>query len=299
MRGKIRKSAVMLSVIAWLLAMTLATPTVSAQDTVLAVSCAIDPKLTAGSTFSVDITVDDVVAMYGYEFILRYDPNVLSATGFTGLAPMTDTEKVYIGGDYIAADASFPGVEWFGLTTSEPVPIGTISFKVVGSGVSELELWYTVVVDVYGEVIDHTAKSGTFSNIWTEPYTVSVALDTGFVESRHFKIAKEEDIYQTLTGQIKNIGNVTTQARVNFRIFDAMGAKIADLTTEEVYITPHATLRLSRDLDVTGLELKPATYLVEVRVQYIGFCTGWTTGLKGSPDAARTTMELTFKLSEE
>jgi hypothetical protein len=302
-RGRIVKSMMMLAIIAGLLTVTFAMPSVHAQDTVLDITCVADTTLTPGSTFSVDLTVDDVAGMFGYEFILRFDPSIVHAMGFAPYDPVFDYDApspVYIDNTkgYISSAASYNPPEIWGLTTADAVPLARFDFEVVGTGITPLELYYTVVVDVYGKLVDHIVDNGTFSNIWAEPFTVAVALDTGFVESRFFKLSKEKDIFQTLTGQFKNVGTVPTLARVNFRVFDAMGAKIADMTTEEVMIAPETTMRLSMDLDVTGLELKPATYQVEVRVQYIGWCTGWTTGNKGFPGAAKTTMELTFKLED-
>jgi len=308
-RGRIVKSVLMLAIIAGLLAATFAMPSVSApvsaQDTVLDVPCVVDETLTpeAHSTFSVELTVDDVEAMFGYEFILRFDPSIVHAIGFEGYDPIFDHDTpspVYFDNvkGYISSAASYQPPELWGLTTYDPVPLGRIDFEVVGMGISELTLWYTVVVDVYGKLMDHTVNNGYFSNTWTEHFTGAVALDTGFVESRLFHISKEKDVFQTLTGQFKNLGTTSTLARVNFRVFDAMGAKIADMTTEPVWIVAETTMRLSMDLDVTGLELKPATYQVEIRVQYMGYCTGWTSGNKGSPNAAKTTMELTFKVED-
>lgn len=307
MRGRIVKSMMMLSIIAGLLAVTFAMPSVSAPvsapETVLDIPCVVDETMTPDSTFSVELTVDDVEAMFGYEFILRFDPSIVHALGFEGYAPVFDYDTpspVYINNamGYISSAASYQPPELWGLTTSDPVPLARLDFVVVGSGISELTLWYTVVVDVYGKLADHVVNNGYFTNTWTELFTGAVALNTGFVESRLFKISKETDVFQTLTGQFENLGTTSTLARVNFRVFDSMGAKIADMTTEPTWIAAGATMRLSMDLDITGLELKPATYHVEVRIQYMGYCTGWTSGNKGSPDAAKTTMELTFKVED-
>lgn len=303
MRGKIVKNMMMLAIIAGLLAATFAMPSVSAQGTVLAVPYIVDTSKTPGTTFSIDITVDDVEFMFGYEFILRFAPSVLQAIDFVSYDPFSDVNPVYIGEGYISSAANYPIPEYFGLWTTDPVPLGSVTFKVIGEGLTELELYYTVVVDVYGKLIEHTVGNSMFSNIvWTEPYTVAVKLDSAFVESRFFKISKEEDVFQTITGQFENVGTVGTCAELTIKVFDSMGAKIADLTSIKDFILPGQKLRLSSDLNAAGLELKPATYLVEVGVKYISAWDysshEWTSGRKGDVTGHRTTMELSFKVED-
>ncbi|NVL92824.1 MAG: hypothetical protein HWN71_07285, partial [Desulfobacterales bacterium] len=58
----------------------------------LKVASSVNPQTstgTIGDTFSVNITVAEVDEMWGYQFVLGYDPTVVNATGFASYAPFT------------------------------------------------------------------------------------------------------------------------------------------------------------------------------------------------------------------
>lgn len=297
MRGKIKKNALMLPLIASILALTFAISPVLSQGTTLAVSSAIDTNLGPGSSFTVDVTVHDVYGMLGYGFTLYYDTNVLTATNFVSYPPfiMAWPSQIDDSMGLVEMSYSYELPELFGLdvySEDDPFPVATITFTVDDWGVSALNLENTKISDCNAGLIDHIVVDGCFSNI---PETgVYVGLNTGFVENRHFKVSKEPDVFQTLTAQIENMGTATTKAMARFRVLDEMGGIIGTLESGEATITPGQTLRLSADLDTTTLDL-PAAYYVEVQVEYVAF-TGWMLGRHGGADAAKTTVVLQFKI---
>ena len=297
MRGKILKSALLFSVLASILVATFAIAPAFGQGVTLDAPCIVDAGLEPGDTFSIDITVHDVMGMLGYDFRLCYDPSVLTATAFESYAPFTQEWGIPgIHPGYVEMAYSYPIPEWFGLDVfpgDDPYPIAKIDFEVAGWGMSCLQLEDTVVSNVNGGWYDHYADSGAFSNVGPVAGAY-VGLTTGFLENRHFKVSKEPDALQTLTAQVENMGPVTTTAKAKFRIVDSMGGLVANLMTSPVYIDPGQTLRLSADLDTTGLDL-PETYYVEVQVYYIS-SKGCCLGRKGGPDAAKSTFVTQFKL---
>jgi len=299
-RGKIKKTALILPLIASILAMSFAISSALSQGTNLAAPFVIDPTKGPSSAFTIDITVHDVVGMLGYGITLRYDESILTATGVHTYPPFTQAWPSESGDGFVERTYTWPIPEWSGLdvySEDPPFAVMSIDFTVDNWGVSELQIQNSKIPDCYGGLIDHTAISGVFSNIWpaeTMPSDVYMGLTAGFVENRHFKVSKEPDVMQTLTAQLENKGIVTTKARAKFLVLDSMGGPIAQLTSATVYITPGATLRLSADLDTSEMEL-PASYTVEVQAEYVGFA-GWTLGRHGGATAAKTTVALTFKL---
>jgi hypothetical protein len=128
-----------------------------------------DETYTPGTTFSVEVYVDDVESMFGYEVTLAYNTTVLTATNFVNYDPFSDLSpsKINDTAGYVNVAASYPIPEYFGLTTSDPTPIVLIEFQVDpgGYGYSALHLQSTVLVDVVGHVITHTTTDGRFVNL--------------------------------------------------------------------------------------------------------------------------------------
>jgi len=175
---KIWKNALMLSVIASMLLSTFAIAPSRALTTMLTVDNVDDTSLVPGSNFSVIVWVVDVEAMFGYNFILGYDTNVLTATGWMPYYPF---EYMYDEGTYID-DANgevhmaytYPPQppEEVGWYWEGPYPLVTIDFTVDDFGASLLTFVadpYTVITDIYGNYIVHTAIGGWFRNVAGAP----------------------------------------------------------------------------------------------------------------------------------
>ena len=138
--------------------------------TVLSVSPATieDPALGPGSTFVIDITIADVQSLWGYQFILSYSTEILTATDFGIYLPfenmilpwsrINDTE----GNVYLAAYTYMGDLD--GLTTIDPAPIAWIEFIVDDVGTSVLDVHDSLLSDPSGNPIPHEVVDGYFDN---------------------------------------------------------------------------------------------------------------------------------------
>jgi len=234
------KTALILPLIASILALTFAiSPAASQGGTILAVSPSeiANTSLGSGSSFTLDITVFDVAGMFGYGFTLHYDTSVLTATSFASQMPFTQAWPSLIDDamGLVEVSYTYPVPEYFGLDVysfDPPFTVAKVYFTVDNWGISALELGPTKIPDCNGGVIEHTATGGIFSNIGPLPQNPYVGLTAAFLESRHFKMSKDPEGFQTLTGQIENKGTETTSARVRFTILDSMGGPIDFITTQ-------------------------------------------------------------------
>lgn len=293
MRGKIFKG-VLLALIAGLLTTTFAVMPARAQDAWMRIPSMSDVSKGPGATFSTDVTIEEVEHMFGYDFVLAFDTSTLEVVSAVGVSPFNTKwllQTDNIGGKVVMA-YSFPPGELFGKTTSSPIPIATINWKVKAYGLSPWEIYYSTVADVRGNDIYHEVQSGMFSNIGPLPTNPLIALNTGFVEYRHFKISKNPEGINTLTGQFENVGTETTSASVFFTLFDSMGGVMGELRSGWATVAPGEHARVVAYLDVKGLAV-PADFYIEARVRYVD-ATGVHFGMKGSPDAHRTSMTLSF-----
>jgi len=132
----------------------------------------IDPSLTPTSTFNINITVTDVIDLYGWEFKLYYLKSVLNVTSIT-FGPFLESA-----GTTFQIDKSNPdynethGLVWLAdslLAAPEGVNgtgvIASISFKVIDFGSTKLDLTDTKLGNKSGESISHTVYDGYFSNV--------------------------------------------------------------------------------------------------------------------------------------
>jgi len=134
----------------------------------------IDQTLTPPKTFTLSVIIEKGVNFTGYEFQLYWDRAILNVTSIVETPPPTWT--VFKAG---------PGLQWnFNAThgryykavmdSSSPLKtvsgnftVLTLTFKVMGIGSCPIKLIETLIGDVNGDNIPHTAESGYFNNIPT------------------------------------------------------------------------------------------------------------------------------------
>jgi len=288
-RGKIIKIATFALLVS-ILASVFAGPAF-AQDTTVAVPTIVDPTLTIGSSFTINVTVHDVFGMLGYAFRLSYDPGILQATGYESNEPFTEAWPSTIGFGYVDVAYSWKIPEYFGQDvppSDPPYTMASITFNVVGPGTSPLTLSQAVITDVFGGWTYPTVTNGAAEIAAIPPVADAyVGLTGTFIGSRHLITP---DVIQTVTAQIENMGTASIYARANFVVVDALGGVVA-VRIIGVYIMPGQVLRISADLDTTLWD-KPASYTVQFTVEYWG--TEWMLGRHGDAGAAKTTMIKTF-----
>jgi len=144
----------------------------------------VDPPSTTGlnpgDTFTIDINVEDVTNLYGFDFNLTYNTNILDATQIeigTWLSGGAECKFFSQIIDETCAiiksvrhDAA--GYAWVVVTLLDPAApvsgsgtLATITFQVTGTGVSALDLAETDLVDSDTNEISHDVDDGSFSNI--------------------------------------------------------------------------------------------------------------------------------------
>lgn len=141
----------------------------------------IDPALAPGLSFSVNITVVDVVDLSSYEFNMSYDKDILACKGIS-VGPdenlPTPNWKVIDGIIWMKTIYGIP------VTSEAPVTVATLEFKVQGRGASFLNFTYTSLNDSLGQPILHEASGGYFQN-----YLLGDLNDDGIVDMRDIGIA--------------------------------------------------------------------------------------------------------------
>jgi len=135
----------------------------------------VDTSLVSGSSFSIQITVDEVKKLWGYTIVLSYNTTVLTAVSAAPWPPppypvyfppfyQPLPSKIDDAAGYVAISAATYYGDAVGVNATEPIPIAQINFKVDAYGYSPLDLHDTKLTDVSGNVIDHDVVDGNFSN---------------------------------------------------------------------------------------------------------------------------------------
>lgn len=138
----------------------------------------IDPTLTPGSGFSIDIQIDDVFDLYSYAFHLSYDTAVLTCLGAIIFPPTNDTNfttEISIddqaGGIAINITYYFPADP---ITILSNTTMVTIYFQVQSYGCTVLDLHDTVLTDQYGSSIPHDVGDGFFCTLIADVAIIGV-----------------------------------------------------------------------------------------------------------------------------
>jgi hypothetical protein len=142
----------------------------------------IDPLMKPPRIFSVNITINDVIDLYGYEFKLGYNTTMLTAIGVdinpipSGCNFTTDwTVKNSIGQIWVNVTYYPPTTP---ITTYTPEALVTITFKVRAIGSSVLHLYDTKLWDSTGAPITHEAKDGFVMTLIRDVAIVNVVPST-------------------------------------------------------------------------------------------------------------------------
>jgi hypothetical protein len=179
------------------------TPPTLAVEPPMIINSSLLPPL----TFEISITIFNVTDLYGYEFSLSYDPNILCCISLTIHDPLNETH-------YLPEFAvnNTAGLVWVKVTYYSPaVPITTnatetlvtLIFRVKGIGATPLDLHNTSLTDVYERPIIHEAEDGFFANIVRDLAVIDVvpALSVayqGWIVKINVTIKNEGEITETL-----------------------------------------------------------------------------------------------------
>jgi len=253
-----------------------------------------DRSLTPGTQFSINLIVDYVEKLWGYQFELSFNPAVLhgvsvqngpfleSAGGTATVVPgkgFNNTEGTL---DLYAA-ALFP-IKNF---PTGGGMLAKITFEVKGYGESPITLGpETGLANRTGGWIIHKEENpecfvdAYFDN---KPPPPGMSLDlvgrSAWPEHHHFVLSKDGDPsvddghgtpgYQTLYGKVENTGNVTIAAgtyKVVWKISNSTGFSRIARTNGTLDLAPGETAVLT--YDVSALDLAPDKYYVEAWCYY-------------------------------
>lgn len=138
----------------------------------------IDPTLTPGEVFEIDVKIENVFDFYGVRFNLSYNTYVLTCLGAIIFPPNNES---YISTDinmddlagYIAVNLTFlsPATP---VTILPPTTIVRIFFQVQNFGCSVLDLHDTNIIDQTGTPITHEVGDGFFCTLVADVAVISV-----------------------------------------------------------------------------------------------------------------------------
>lgn len=186
-----------LSVIASTLIVSRNIMAAASTSPVISVSPEAISDLEPGKTFAINITASKVTdwggGLWGYQFIISYDTNILTATSFESFEPFTMALPSEINDTvgYVSVAYSMSWGTTDGMTGV--FPLTRLNFTVDALGASVLDLHGTVLTAPKGEVvggqlrtnIEHTVVGGFFSNVDFE-IAVSPSLTTALVNETFY-----------------------------------------------------------------------------------------------------------------
>ena len=197
-----------------------------------------------GEQFTINITIDYAANLYGYEFWLSFDNNKLNATAvnyMNYLNPPTNiwSQRVNNTGGYVtlAVSSLFPAT---GKTGGSPPPLATVDFKSIGTGISPLHLYKTLLSDDNAMPITHqTADS-------------QVIVSSG--EKRDVAVTAVEP-FKSIVGQGHSLNVMVTlmnQGDITETFAVAAYANTTVVKTKEVTLTSGNSTNLTFTWNTTG-----------------------------------------------
>ena len=164
----------------------------------------IDPSLVPPATFTIDINLYNIVNMYGYEFNLTFNKDVLACLSLTIHDVLNETNY---SADFMISNTNafvWVKVAYYPpatpITSYENVTLATIEFRVKALGVSVLDLHDTHITDPEDQEISHEVGDGLFVSLIRDVAVVSVTPEVNF--------AYQGWIVQ-INVTVKNKGNLT------------------------------------------------------------------------------------------
>lgn len=168
-----------------------------------------------GESFTVDIKIDNVDWLYGWEFYLRWDPDLLNVTEVAE-GPFLNAEGAHKTYFIVKIYNEEPGPEgyngytavWCTLKAEPPTAaaegggtLASITFLAKQEGSTDLHLYNTKLCDYYELEIPHTTKDGYFvfpspTKLYVDPPSfVDPTLVSGSTFTVNISITKVEGLY--------------------------------------------------------------------------------------------------------
>jgi hypothetical protein len=259
MRGKKLTSA---SILAIAIVIATMVGTTAATTTKLSVTPGNLGMLYAGDTFTISITVEDVVGLSSYDFKLVWDafvirPLEVSQGPFLSQDGMYSTfflYKIEMTYDRMIAGEMMMGPQ----TTSGSGTLATITFVVVGAGGTSIDLYASKLLDIDVVNMPHSEFDGHASG------HMVAEINSCWPEASRIPV---EDESVCLSAEIANLGEVgTVRAWVEFIGFD-MGGTMFVYATDKVEI-PQGETCIVENCDFNATAFGAGVYKVYTRCYY-------------------------------
>lgn len=230
-----------------------------------------DPTLLPPSIVKINITLEGVREMYGYEFKLEYNTEMLTCIGAivhiiqnqTNFSPriLIDDRAGFIHVNVTYYPPSTP------ITIAQPENLVTIYFLISGMGYSQLHLSDTEITDVYENSISHQTEDG---------FIITLIRDVAVTEVAPSSYWAYQNWTIRISVTVKNIGNLSESFNVRVYYNDTLIA-IRTVTN----LPPGNTSTITINWDTTGVNegiciikaetsIIPYEYNVENNILYSG-----------------------------
>jgi len=190
----------------------------------------VDPTLLPPATVRINVTINNVTNLYGYEFYLNYDTNILTCTSLTinsVLGEVHFTPKMSVddetGTIYVKVSYYEPAEP---IATYTPLALVTTTFIIDSLGSSTLDLNNTQLTDPSAQQIEHEAKDGFIMTLIRDLAVINVTLS-------------ENIVYQgwpvNITVTAKNEGYINETFKINVYYDDTLieNLTIANLAPDQ------------------------------------------------------------------
>ncbi|MEM3875062.1 MAG: PKD domain-containing protein [Candidatus Bathyarchaeia archaeon] len=218
-----------------------------------------DPTLLPPSIVKINITLEGVRDMYGYEFKLEYNTEMLTCVGaivhiiqnqinFSPIILINDPAGfVHVNVTYYPPSTP--------MAITQPENLVTIYFLISGMGYSQLHLSDTEVVDVYGNSISHQTEDGFIITLIRDVAVTDVAPSSYWA-------------YQNWTIKIsvtvKNMGNLSESFNVRVYYNDTLIA-----TRPITNLPPGNTSTITIDWNTT--EVDEGVYIIKAEASLVPY----------------------------
>jgi hypothetical protein len=139
----------------------------------------IDPTLVPPATFMINVTIAEVRGLYGYQFNLTFDPNILICLQVQIQDVLNEThyipnQNIDNGRGFIFINVTYysPAVP---LDVDSPTPLVMVKFRVRAIGGTNLTLTDTELVDSTGQPITHEDHNGFFQSLIVDIAVLAVS----------------------------------------------------------------------------------------------------------------------------
>jgi len=210
-----------------------------------------EEALVPGDFFPIEIVVDDIEKLWGYQFTLSYDTSVLTAMNWEslGIFSIPGPGEINDALGYVTLSANSYFGDPNGLTSSDPVGIARIYFVLDAEGWSRLDLHDELLINIYGEPMFVGVVGGGFASVDVADLKGRGA----WPEVRHFKLSEQPDSIDTLYARVAtNTTGTPVNVKAVFTIHDELGIPIGTIETGTATLPELSETILTADFDTTA-----------------------------------------------